>query len=131
MNQNDNIDSKSLASWFSLYDLLCSAIAVILGLVIGWIDIHTTEVTVTIVSLLLSGYILGLLQPKAAWRWSVLIVLGLPAMVIYAHLIVLQTPESSRIDIRIIFVSLLFALFGFYIGVLIRRILRGLTSGSS
>ena len=131
MNQNEKNGKKNLASWLSLYDITCSGIAIIFGIVIGWFDLHTTEVTVTIVSLLIAGIILGLLQPNRAWRWSVLIVLGLPAMVIYVHLIGLQTTEPSRIDIRIIFVSLMFALFGPYIGVLLRSIMRGLTKRSS
>jgi hypothetical protein len=54
--------------------------ALTLGLGIGWLNLRTTEVTVTILALLTAGLFLGWLQPSAAWRWAGLLVLGLPVM---------------------------------------------------
>jgi peptidoglycan/LPS O-acetylase OafA/YrhL len=105
-------------------NLACTALAVLLGLGTGWLDLHTTEVTTTILALLAAGLLLGLLQPAAAWRWAVLIVLGLPVMAGVALLTDAQTAEPVRLDIRIVFIALLFALLGSYGGSLIRRIQR-------
>jgi len=91
------------------------------GLATGWIDLHTTEVIVTIVLLLAAGVVLGLLQPRAAWRWAVLIALGLPVMAVAAWLTGLQTAEPVHLDPRVVLVALAFALLGAYVGAFVRR----------
>ena len=57
------IQAKVFMTWHSRYT---PALAALFGLGIGWLDLHTSEVTVTIVALLLTGVLLGLLQPVAA-----------------------------------------------------------------
>jgi uncharacterized membrane protein len=104
--------------------VFCTALALVLGLGIGWLDLHTTEVAVTIVPLLAVGLMLGLMRPVAAWRWPVLEVVGLPAMSAVARMIGAETAEPAQLDIRIIVVALVFALIGSYTGVLIRKSLR-------
>jgi hypothetical protein len=101
---------------------ICTALAVAIGLGIGWLDLHTTEVTVTVVALLLAGLLLGILQPKAAWRWAVLLALGLPAMAMAGRLLGVRTAEPIRSDPRVALVALAFALVGCYGGVAARRI---------
>jgi len=117
------------ASWRSPYDLACTALAVALALAVGWLDVHTTEVTVTILALLASGVLLGLLQPAAAWRWAVLLALGLPAMAAIALATGMQTAEPARLDPRIALVALAFALAGSYAGALIRATVGSLLPG--
>ena len=124
MEERAQHNKTTSGSWSSPYDLFCALLALVLGLGIGWLDLHTTEVTVTIVSLLAVGFLLGLLQPTAAWRWAALEVLGLPAMAAIARLTGAQTAEPAQLDIRIILVASVFALIGSYAGVLIRRTLR-------
>ncbi len=102
----------SLSSWRSPTDLACTALAVFLGLGIGWLDLHVTEVVVTIVSLLAVGMVLGLLQPFAAWRWALLIALGLPMMATVALLAGMRTAEPVHLDAAITLVALAFALVG-------------------
>lgn len=98
--------------------------AVAIGLGIGWLDLHTTEVSVTILALLLAGLFLGLVQPSGAWRWALLLALGLPAMAAVGRLLGLRTAEPIRLDARIVLVALAFALIGCYSGVLLRRSIR-------
>jgi hypothetical protein len=100
-----------------------AALAAATGLGIGWLDLHTTEVVVTILALLLAGLFLGILQPSAAWRWAVLLAVGLPAMAVVGRLLSLRTAEPIRVDPRIALVALAFALVGCYSGVAVRRIL--------
>lgn len=118
-------DQTTPSSWHSPYDLTCTALAVVLGLAIGWIDLHTTEVVVTIAPLLGVGLLLGLLQPAAAWRWAILEVLGLPIMEGVAVIAGVSTAEPVQFDIRIVLVAFAFALLGSYVGAFIRRMLRG------
>jgi len=103
-------------------------VAVAVGLGIGWLDLHTTEVIVTVLSLLLAGLLLGLLQPKAAWRWAVLLALGLPVMACVGQQFHLRAAEPIRLDPRIALVALAFASVGCYSGVAVRRIAARLTT---
>ena len=112
------------SSWRSRYDLICTVLAVGLGLVVGWIDLHTTEVSVTIVALLGTGLLLGIVQPVAAWRWAVLIVLGIPIMEAFAVITGTPTAEPVRFDVRIVLVTFVFALLGSYGGAGIGRLRR-------
>jgi len=107
---------------------LAAALAVAIGLGIGWLDLHTTEVVVTILALLLGGLFLGLLQPSAAWRWAVLLALGLSAMAVVGHLLSVHTAEPIRLDPRVVLAALAFALVGSYSGVAVRRIVARLTT---
>ncbi len=131
MNQGNKFGQPTPTSWRSPHDLACTFIAFVLGLVVGWLDLHVTEVVVTIVSLLAVGLLLGLLQPSAAWRWAVLIAIGLPIMASVARLSAMQTAEPARLDARITLAALAFGLLGSYAGVFIRRTVRALTSRSS
>jgi len=115
-------------SWNSRHNAICAALAVTLGLGIGWLDLHTTEVTVTILALLLGGLVLGLLRPTGAWRWAVLLVLGLPVMAAVGRLFHLRTAEPIRFDPRIDMVALVFALIGCCGGVAVRRMAARLTT---
>ena len=101
---------------------LCTTLSVALGLIIGWLDLHATEVSVTIVALVLAGLLLGLLQPRGAWRWAVLLALGLPIMAAVGVLLHLDSAEPIRVDPRIALVAFAFALIGCYSGVMVRRI---------
>jgi hypothetical protein len=105
----------------SACDLLCGVLASVSGLGIGWLDLHTTEVIVTIVPLIVAGVVLGLLRPKVAWRWAVLIALGLPVMAAVAKLTGMHTAEPVQLDPRVTLVALAFALLGSYAGALVRR----------
>lgn len=108
-------------SWHTGLTALCAALAIVIGLGIGWLDLHTTEVSVTIGALLLAGLFMGLLQPAAAWRWAVLLALGLPVMGVAALLLHLPTAEPVHPDPRIAFIALGLSLVGCYCGVALRR----------
>ena len=128
MGHSSQSGNKDTPSWRSPRDLAWVTLAVVLGLAIGWLDLHVTEVVVTILALLGAGLLLGLLQPAAAWRWPVLTVIGLPIMTAIARVMDLQTAEPIRLDIRVTIVALAVALLGSYTGVLVRHIVRSLGS---
>lgn len=107
---------------------IVTALAVSISLGIGWIDLHTTEVSVTILALLLAGLLLGFLKPIAAWRWAVLLALGLPVMAVAGLVLHLRTAEPIRLDPLIVLVALALALAGCYTGVVVRRIFAPFTT---
>jgi hypothetical protein len=130
MNKNNKLNQTTLASWRTPFELACTGFAIVMGLAIGWLDLHITEVLVTIVLLLGGSLLLGLLQPVAAWRWAIFIVIGLPIMETIAIITGMQTAEPARLDVRILLVALVFTFLGSYVGVLLRRTFRGLTRRS-
>jgi len=99
-----------------------TALAVAMGVGIGWLDLQVTEVVVTILALLLAGLLLGFLQPTAAWRWALLLALGLPAVAMVSQVLDVRTAEPIHPDLRIAMVAFAFALVGCYGGVVVRRI---------
>jgi hypothetical protein len=107
--------NKILSSWGSLRDLVCTALFVALGLVLGWLDLHVTEVIVTILALVAFGLLPSLIQPAAAWRWALLVAIGLPIVAVGAIKFGLRTAEPVQPDLRITLVALVFALLGAYI----------------
>jgi len=119
-----NRQTKKPNSWRSPRDLVCTALAVILGLVVGFLDLHVTEVVVTVVALLTSGLLLGLIQPKGTWRWALLIAIGLPIMEFVAIRTGMQTAEPARLDPLIALVALVLAFLGTYLGVFMRYLIR-------
>lgn len=100
---------------------MCTVLAVAAGLGIGWLDLHTTEVTVPILALLLAGLLLALLEPVSPWRWAVLLALGLPAMALIGRLVRVSSAEPILLDPRVFLAALAFALAGCYSGTAIRR----------
>jgi MFS-type transporter involved in bile tolerance (Atg22 family) len=112
-------------------DVVCIVLATAAGLGIGWLDLHTTEVIVTVVPLVATGIVLGLLQPTAAWRWAALISVGLPVMAAVAKLSGMQTAEPIRLDPRVWLVALAFALLGSYAGAWARRMAHKVAGGAS
>lgn len=112
-------------------DRVCMALAVALGLVIGWLDIHTTEVIVTITGLLSAGVLCGALRPRAPWRWAVPIALGLPLVEGIALAAHVGTAEPIRLDPRVWSVAAALGFTGCYVGALIGRLLRAMTHATS
>ena len=119
------------ASECSAHDRAYAALAGAVGLGVGWLDVHTTEVIVTVVSLLVAGMALGLLRPRAAWRWAILIALGLPLTAVATKVGGMKTVEPVQLDLRITLVALAFALVGAYTGALIRQAAAGATGGGA
>lgn len=99
-------------------------VAVATALAIGWLDLQTTEVTSTVVALLLGALLLSLVQPRAAWRWAVMLALGLPLVAEAGLLLGLPSAEPIRVDPLVALVGLAFASVGCLVGVLIRAALR-------
>jgi hypothetical protein len=117
-------------SRLSLYDVTCAVLSIALGLAVGWLDLHTTEISATILSLVPAGFLPGILQPVGAWRWALLSVAGLPIVAAIAQLTAVETAEPVHFNFRIFLVALVFALLSVYTGVLIRLAFRASRSDS-
>ncbi len=52
--------------------------AVFLGVLTGWFDLRTDEVSLTILLLVVFGLFLGFAQPRHAWRWALILAVWVP-----------------------------------------------------
>jgi len=63
-------DRIALALWLS---------AIPLGLAIGYVDSHTSEVQVAVAFILAASFVFGMARPRKAWRWALAVGASIPA----------------------------------------------------
>ena len=85
----DDIKKKS--------DALHYIFAVILGIGAGIVDVRLSDLLVTAVSVMLATMLLGLLRPRRAWRWTVIIAACVPVVQLLAHYYLKEKIYSSHI----------------------------------
>ena len=60
----------------ALTNLLASILALVGGLALGYVDLQTSEVVVTLGVLFVFNMVLGALAPRGGWFWPVITALG-------------------------------------------------------
>lgn len=100
---------------------LVVALALAFGALLGYIDLNSQEVQLPMFCLLLFSFTLGALQPKAAWRWGVLLGLSLPAAYFAAFALNLRAMDAPRYPITLA-VLVIPALVAAYAGAFASRL---------
>lgn len=93
--------------------------ALFLGIIIGWLDMKSTEPSVTALLLVTLGFFCGFAQPKRAWLSALLIGIGVPIFVMLA--VALRLNNLTPIEQITSLLTLLFSFGGTYAGVVVRR----------
>lgn len=100
----------------------CALLALVGGIVIGAIDFNATEPQPAALLVLIFAGLLGFAQPRNAWRWAIIVTLGLPL----AHLTLRQLGVQPRDPVSpgeyATLIALIPAFIGAYGGVLIRHV---------
>jgi hypothetical protein len=104
-----------------MQNIVTSAVALAIGLVIGYIDLHSTEVQFPALLILVGGFVFGFIQPRGAWRWGVSLGLGVPLAHLIGSFFNLLPPFQTEI-FGLIGLPLIFALAAVYAGSLLRSI---------
>jgi hypothetical protein len=108
----------------------CYVFAVLLGLLIAYLDIVSLfgddSAKVTLLLLIVSSGLLGLIQPRRPWRWAVAIGMCLPVVHFLRH--VLGLAESGNLKaytgiLILVAVSLAACLLGAFCGSWLRKAL--------
>ena len=105
-----------LFKWPRLWHLL---LALYLGLLVGLTDLRTDDPQLPALLLITFGLFLGFAQPKAAWRWALVLGLWIPFLGWIARAAGVTNAQFS--DVLFSLVALVPALIGAYAGVLVRR----------
>lgn len=105
-----------LFKWPRLWHLL---LALHLGLLVGLTDLRTDDPQLPALLLITFGLFLGFAQPRAAWRWALVLGLWIPVLGLIARTAGVTNAQLS--DVLVSLVGLVPALVGVYAGVFVGR----------
>ncbi len=108
-------------------DGLALELTLLFGALLGYIDLNSSEVFLPMACLLLFAFTLGAFQPKAAWRWGLLIGLSVPAAYGVASLTQLPPSDAPAQPLTLV-VLVIPALSAAYAGVLANHLSQAASS---
>ncbi len=94
-------------------------LSLFLGLIVGWLDLKVTEVSVSILMLLTFSFFAGFAGPHRAWRWSLLIGIWVPLFALVASSAGVTHPTPTELITS--WIALVPTLVGAYAGAIISR----------
>lgn len=96
---------------------------------VGFINTHTDETGIIVMTILLAAGAMGVAWPRGAWRWALLLGFSAPVSQLIAHFLELRVPYPNDLgDIAGSLVALIPASIGAYLGAAVgwgARRLRG------
>jgi len=107
---------KNKLGWFSLViALFGSAFA-------GWVDFNNDEPQAAVLVILAFTLLLGMLFPKRAWLWAIIVGLGVPAVYLVLHALGYQSVGQPSPGWYASLLALIPAFIGAYTGAVGRLI---------
>ncbi len=96
------------------------------GIFAGWVDFNNDEVQAAVLVILVVTFLLGLILPRRAWLWAVIVALCLPGVYLVARSLGYQPVSPPEPDWYASLLALIPAFIGAYAGVLGRVIVNSL-----
>ena len=93
--------------------------SIFLGVVIGWWDMRITEVSISVLLLLMLSFLAGYAQPKRAWLFAVALGMGIPVFAVVGKALSITAPTPTELITSLL--ALVFTFAGAYGGALVRR----------
>ncbi len=72
-------------------------LAVLAGVLAGWVDIKVGDLLLTAMIVLAACMLLGILSPRKPWRWVLLVGMFVPIVEWLAYFFLSQKPERAQI----------------------------------
>jgi ABC-type multidrug transport system permease subunit len=107
-------------SWFYLLAAAC-------GIGTGWADVAINDLLFTALLVLMACMLLGMLRPRWAWRWVLVVGIFVPLTELAAYLIL--TVKPTRAQVYGSFLAFLPGIAGAYGGSIMRRVTDHLRHG--
>jgi ABC-type multidrug transport system permease subunit len=107
-------------SWFYLLAAAC-------GIGAGWADVAINDLLFTALLVLMACMLLGMLRPRWAWRWVLVVGIFVPLTELAAYLIL--TVKPTRAQVYGSFLAFLPGIAGAYGGSIMRRVTDHLRHG--
>jgi hypothetical protein len=108
-------------------DLFYYILAVLFGVVAGWVDLKVGDLLFTALLVLAPCMLLGVLRRERPWRWVVIIAICVPVGDLAGYLIMTQKP--GRAQIYESFLAFLPGIAGAYGGAMLRGVVDHLLHG--
>ena len=71
---------------FIMLNVFATILSIGGGALIGIIDLHTSEVVITLAMVFVLSMVLGAIAPRGGWYWAVLSVLGVPLVNLFPRI---------------------------------------------
>jgi cell division protein FtsW (lipid II flippase) len=114
-----NLEDKS-----QMKDSVIYALAIVLGIFAGVLDVKIGDLLLTALFVLASTMLLGILRPERPWRWILLVATFVPLLQVLAYLFLTEKPYRAQIYEA--FLGFLTGTAGAYAGSTGRRALQAL-----
>jgi hypothetical protein len=96
------------------------SLAVIFGLAVGYVNIHSAEVQPPVLTILVFTFLLGCLDPRRAWLWALILGGAVPLSYALSPVLGYPVPYPPDPNIFAAFLAFIPAFIGAYAGVLAR-----------
>ncbi len=103
-------------------------LAMLFGLVTGYVNIHSDEVQAPVLSILVFTFLLGCLDPRRAWLWALILGGAVPLSYALAPIFGYSVPYPPDPNIFASFIAFIPAFLGAYAGVLARWLISSVAS---
>lgn len=105
-------------------DLPFVALATLAGLALAWVYLHTDEDAFVVLPLLGATGLLGLIRPRRAWIWALLVGIWLPLGQLFTLVTKIRLPYQNNWEgvVAVLGIALVLGLVGAYAGALVRRL---------
>ncbi len=96
-----------------------SVLTLFIGVLVGLMDLRTTEVQLTAFLMIAFGFFAGFAQPRRAWRWALMLGVWVP---LFGGVAAAARLTNARgVDVIASVAAIGFALAGVYAGVVVKR----------
>jgi hypothetical protein len=101
---------------------ICFTLALAGGMFTGWIDFNNDEPQAAAILILVITILLGLILPRKAWLWAIIVACGLPGVYLLATSLGYEPISPPSPGWYASFLALIPAFIGAYLGVLARLV---------
>ncbi len=105
------------------FDVLCIALAVMGGFLAGAVDFNNDEPQAAVIVIIAFTGLLGFLQPRKAWRWALIVGLGVPIAYLIATALGYHAKSVGEPGWYASLIALIPAFISAYCGVLLRKVI--------
>ena len=102
-------------------DVVCVIVALIGGFVAGAVDFNNNEPQAAVLVIIFFAGLLGFAQPRKAWRWALIVGLGVPIVGLIATALGYSAKSVPEPGWYASLIALVPAFFSTYCGVLLRK----------
>ena len=103
------------------YDILLIIVALLGAFLAGAVDFNNDEPQAAVIVIVVFAGLLGFIQPKKAWRWAIIVGLGVPAVYLIATALGYHVKSVPEPGWYASLIALIPAFISTYCGVLFRK----------